>query len=301
MNANELKLLQNYPLELKVEKTKLRIKEWYEHWNGEVYISFSGGKDSTVLLDIVRSMYPEVEAVYVNTGLEYPENYKFVKTFDNVKILKPSMNFKEVIKKHGYPVVSKENSSYIWDIRHSTEYMKQRRLYGDSKGRFKLPKKYHYLIDAPFEISNKCCDVMKKAPVKKYEKQTGKKAIIGTMAEESNLRKQSYLKHGCNAFESKRPISTPLGFWTQQDILEYIYVNKLPISSIYGDVVLKNGVYKTTGVNRSGCIYCLYGIQNEGNPNRIQKLKQTHPIQYEYCLNKLGLKEVLEYMNIDYK
>ena len=121
------------------------------------------------------------------------------------------------------------------------------------------------------------------------------------MAEESYLRKQSYLKHGCNAFESKRPISTPLGFWTQQDILEYIYVNKLPISSIYGDVVLKNGVYKTTGVNRSGCIYCLYGIQNEGNPNRIQKLKQTHPIQYEYCLNKLGLKEVLEYMNIDYK
>lgn len=301
MNANELKLLQNYPLELKVEKTKLRIKEWYEHWNGEVYVSFSGGKDSTVLLDIVRSMYPEVEAVYVNTGLEYPENYKFVKTFDNVKILKPSMNFKEVIKRHGYPVVSKENSGYIWDIRHSTEYMKQRRLYGDSKGRFKLPKKYHYLINAPFEISNKCCDVMKKAPVKKYEKQTGKKAIIGTMAEESNLRKQSYLKHGCNAFESKRPISTPLGFWTQQDILEYIYVNKLPISSIYGDVVLKNGVYKTTGVNRSGCIYCLYGIQNEGNPNRIQKLKQTHPIQYEYCLNKLGLKEVLEYMNIDYK
>lgn len=301
MNANELKLLQNYPLDLKVEKTKLRIKEWYEHWNGDVYVSFSGGKDSTVLLDIVRSIYPDVEAVYVNTGLEYPENYKFVKTFDNVKILKPSMNFKEVIQRHGYPVVSKENSGYIWDIRHSTEYMKQRRLYGDSKGRFKLPKKYHYLINAPFEISDKCCDVMKKAPVKKYEKQTGKKAIIGTMAEESNLRKQSYLKHGCNAFESKRPISTPLGFWTQQDILEYIYINKLPISSIYGDVVLENGVYKATGVERSGCIYCLYGIQNEGSPNRIQKLKETHPVQYKYCLNRLGLKEVLEYMNIDYK
>ena len=82
MNKEELKLLQNYPLELKVEKTKMRIREWYEHYNGEVYVSFSGGKDSTVLLHIVRSMYPDVEAVFSNTGLEYPEIIKFVKTFD---------------------------------------------------------------------------------------------------------------------------------------------------------------------------------------------------------------------------
>ena len=120
MNLNELRILQNYPLELKVEKTKLRIKEWYEHYNGEVYVSFSGGKDSTVLLDIVRSMYPDIEAVFINTGLEYPEIYKFVKTFKSVTILKPEMNFKQVINTYGYPVISKENSQYIYEIRHST-------------------------------------------------------------------------------------------------------------------------------------------------------------------------------------
>jgi 3'-phosphoadenosine 5'-phosphosulfate sulfotransferase (PAPS reductase)/FAD synthetase len=146
LNLNELRILQNYPLELKVEKTKLRIKEWYEHYNGEVYVSFSGGKDSTVLLDIVRSMYPDIEAVFINTGLEYPEIYKFVKTFKSVTILKPEMNFKQVINTYGYPVISKENSQYIYEIRHSTKKMRQRRLYGDSKGRFKLPNKYHYLI-----------------------------------------------------------------------------------------------------------------------------------------------------------
>lgn len=305
MNLNELRILQNYPLELKVEKTKLRIKEWYEHYNGEVYVSFSGGKDSTVLLDIVRSMYPDIEAVFINTGLEYPEIYKFVKTFKSVTILKPEMNFKQVINTYGYPVISKENSQYIYEIRHSTKKMRQRRLYGDSKGRFKLPNKYHYLIDAPFEISNKCCEVMKKRPVKKFEKETGKVPIIGTMAEESSLRQQSYLQHGCNAFESKRPVSTPLGFWRQQDILEYIYKNDLKIASVYGEVIedknlLDECTYSTTGCERTGCIYCLYGIQCDTTPNRIQRLKKTHKKQYDYCINKLKLGEVLDYIGVKY-
>ena len=121
MNINELKLMQNYPLWIKVEKTKQRIKEFYDHYNGEIYISFSGGKDSTVLLDIVRSIYPNIEAVFINTGLEYPEIYKFVKTFKSVTILKPEMNFKQVINTYGYPVISKENSQYIYEIRHSTK------------------------------------------------------------------------------------------------------------------------------------------------------------------------------------
>lgn len=306
MNLNELRILQNYPLEMKVERTKQRIREWIDYYgeNG-AYISFSGGKDSTVLLDIARSIYPNVEAVFINTGLEYPEIYKFVKTFNNVTILKPEMNFKQVINTYGYPVISKENSQYIYEIRHSTENMKQRRLYGDSKGRFKLPNKYHYLIDAPFEISNKCCEIMKKRPVKKFEKETGKVPIIGTMAEESSLRQQSYLQHGCNAFESKRPVSTPLGFWRQQDILEYIYKNDLKIASVYGEVIedknlLEECTYSTTGCERTGCIYCLYGISHDTTPNRIQRLKVTHLKQYNYCINKLKLGEVLDYIGVKY-
>lgn len=306
MNLNELRILQNYPLEMKIERTKQRIREWVDYYgeNG-TYISFSGGKDSTVLLDIVRSIYPNIEAVFINTGLEYPEIYKFVKTFKNVTILKPEMNFKQVINTYGYPVISKENSQYIYEIRHSTKKMRQRRLYGDSKGRFKLPNKYHYLIDAPFEISNKCCEVMKKRPVKKFEKETGKVPIIGTMAEESSLRQQSYLQHGCNAFESKRPVSTPLGFWKQQDVLEYIYKNDLKIASVYGEVIedknlLDECTYSTTGCERTGCIYCLYGIQCDTTPNRIQKLKKTHKKQYDYCINKLKLGEVLDYIGVKY-
>lgn len=307
MTPQELQMLQNYPLDVKILKTQQRVREWVDYYgeNG-VYISFSGGKDSTVLLDIVRKMYPSIEAVFIDTGLEYPEVRKFAMSKDNVTILKPQMNFKQVIENYGYPIISKENSQYIYDIRHGTAKMKQRRLYGDSKGRFKLPKKYHYLLDAPFEISNKCCDIMKKRPVKKFEKETGKVPIMGTMAEESSLRKQQYLKSGCNAFNNTRPKSTPIAFWTQQDILQYIKENNIKIASVYGEVLAKKDLlgrthYINTGCERTGCVFCLYGIHYDSCPNRIQKLKITHPNLYTYCLDKLHLNDVLDYMKIPYE
>ena len=117
----DLRELQALPLDLKILKTKNRIKEWYNYFGGQVYVSFSGGKDSTVLLHIARELYPDIEAVFVNTGLEYPEIQKFVKTFDNVTILRPKMRFDEMIKKYGYPIISK-------DISMTIHYAKQCRM-----------------------------------------------------------------------------------------------------------------------------------------------------------------------------
>lgn len=115
---DELRILQAYPLEMKIKKTQLRIREWVNYYGVDgVYVSFSGGKDSTVLLHIVREMYPDIEAVFVNTGLEYPEIQKFVKTFDNVTVLTPKMNFREVITKYGYPFISKEVAERVHNAR----------------------------------------------------------------------------------------------------------------------------------------------------------------------------------------
>ena len=97
-DKQRLKELQSLPLERKIMITQARIIEWYNHYKGQVYVSFSGGKDSTVLLDIARKCFPDIEAVFVNTGLEYPEIQQFVKSFDNVTILRPKMRFDEVIK-----------------------------------------------------------------------------------------------------------------------------------------------------------------------------------------------------------
>lgn len=302
MTNEEFIMLQALPLEVKVAKTKLRIREFVDRYGvDDCYISFSGGKDSTVLLDIVREMYPTMEAVFVDTGLEYPELKEFVKTFDNVTTLKPRMTFLEVLEKYGYPVISKEQSRYISDIRNSkSQKMVELRLNGTEQGNFKLADKWKYMLDAPFKISNKCCDVMKKNPIYRYNRQTGKHAIIGMLAEESAMRKINYLKTGCNAFNNKEPISNPLGFWREQDVLAYIYAKNLRIAPVYGDIVFDGQLYHTTGVKRTGCVFCLYGIHKETEPNRIQQLKVTHPKLYTYCIDKLGIKEILDFMGVKY-
>ena len=306
MEKWELKQMQSLPLKIKIEKTKLRIREWYDHWNGDVYVSFSGGKDSTVLLDIVRQCYPDIPAVFVDTGLEYPEIREFVKTINNVIIRKPELTFKQVLDKYGYPVISKEVSRDIYYARscpdgktadkfiRGSDYHKK---YGD---RFLL-EKWNFLKDSVIPISNKCCDIIKKRPMKKYQKESKKYPYIGTLASESRLRKKEYLRSGCNAFNNKNPISTPLGFWTEQDILKYIKEFNIPYASVYGKIV-ENEKKKlhTTGENRTGCMFCMFGCHLEKEPNKFQRMKITHPKQYDYCINKLKLGKVLEYINVPY-
>ncbi len=151
-------------------------------------------------------------------------------------------------------------------------------------------------------LANKCDYILipRIESLKKYEKLTGKVPFIGTLAEESALRTQSYLKTGCNSFNSKRPNSTPLGFWTEQDILHYIYKFKLPINEAYGEVIIEDDKYKTTKCDRTGCIACGFGVHLEKNPNRFERMKEEYPKQYNYYFNKLGYKEICDYIGIKY-
>lgn len=291
MNPGDLAQRQSLPLEAKIILSQQRIRRWYEYWEGNAYISFSGGKDSTVLLYLVRELYPEVPAVFINTGLEYPEIVQFAKSVDNVIEIRPEMSFKQVIEKYGYPVISKEQASYIEEYRNTkSEKLRDKRLNGNKSGRGKISKKWLYLIDAPFKISAKCCDILKKKPATKFEKEMGLHPIIGNLASESAKRVQDYLKFGCNAFEAKRPISRPLGFWTDEDIWNYIRQYKIPYSKIYD-----------MGYDRTGCMFCMFGCHLEKEPNRFQRMKVSHPQLYEYCITKLGLGNVLDYINVKYK
>lgn len=306
-----LKIMQGWSLQRKIQVTQTRILEWYLKNDKKVFVSFSGGKDSTVLLDLARRVASDIPALFVDTGLEYPELREFVKTKDNVTWLRPKHPFFEIIEKYGYPVISKEVSNVIDGARKGQTY-RAARLNGElldkngDKSMFNC-ENYRYLLDAPFKISDRCCYHMKKAPIFKYERQTGRRPIIGTMACESKLRTQSWLKAGCNGFESKRPLSQPLAFWAEQDILLYLQVTGIPYAPIYGDIVPTGKLNKdgsptlvTTGVSRSGCMFCLYGVHLEAEPNRFQRMEFSHPKQYDYCINNLGCGAVMDFIHVPY-
>lgn len=307
----ELAQMQSLPLEAKITMTKYRLQQWYEYYNGDVYVSFSGGKDSTVLLHIARSIYPDIPAVFCDTGLEYPEIREFVKTVDNVTWIKPKMNFRKVIETYGYPLISKsvantlkgghEPGSYRWKKLHGQVFLKN-----GKPSKFNC-EKWRFLLDAPFRVSDECCDVMKKRPFHKYEKETGQKPIVATMADESMMRKNSWMKYGCNAFDRNvGPQSRPMSFWTEQDVLEYLVKYQIPYCPVYGNIVrCSDGQLKTTDCDRTGCMFCGFGCHLEKSPNRFQRMKETHPKQYQYCMKPweeggLGLDEVLNYIHVDH-
>jgi len=296
ITQEELLYRQSLPLDQKIDLTCEKIEQWHNHWDSKIYIAFSGGKDSTVLLDVVRNkaLIPDandIPACFCDTGLEYPEIRDFVKTIDNVVWEKPKLTFPEVIEKYGYPVISKEQARYLFDMQTSnSEKMKYLRMNGNRWGMGKISNKWRFLIDAPFKISSKCCDKLKKYPAHQYEKRTGLHPMIGTMVEESFMRRSTYLTYGCNAYETNRPTSTPLAFWTEKDVWEYIHKYNLPYSEIYD-----------MGYTRTGCMFCMFGVQSEGIPNRFQKMELTHPKQYKYCMDKLGIKEVLEYIGVEHE
>lgn len=279
---SDLWQMQSLPLEAKIRMTKYRIRQWVEYYGEDgVYVSFSGGKDSTVLLDLVRQMYSNVTAVFVDTGLEYPEIREFVKTFSNVVWLKPKKNFKQVITEYGYPFISKEVSDkvdgarkymqalndaqsreresrtvrYAWGIadllgidrrgeaKESPEYLslkmgiipsetsRYQQVVGTYKNKdgsvskYCMPR-YKFFLEAPFNLSASCCRIMKKSPVHSYGRKTHKKPMTAQMASESRLRTAQWLRNGCNGFEMTSPISNPMSFWSEQDVLLYIELNK---------------------------------------------------------------------------
>lgn len=302
-DIRELKYLQALPLEQKIEMTAERIDAWYQHYDGNVAVSFSGGKDSTVLMHIARNHWMceyDIKGVFVDTGLEYPEIRQFVKTFDNVEIIRPKMNFVEVIKKYGYPIISKEVSMILYYARsggttgsYCMKKLDGELLYKGEPSPYNCTK-WKPLLDTDFKISDKCCNVMKKQPTHEYSVKNGVYFMTAEMASESRLRKQKWLQHGCNGFDMKIPKSTPMAFWTEQDVLEYIYKYNLSIAEPYGEVIEtecqltfegEQCKYATTGCDRTGCMFCAFGAHLEKGKTRFQRLKETHPKQYNYCLN----------------
>lgn len=325
--SEELKELQKYPLGLKKQLTASRIRELDMKY--DFYVSFSGGKDSAVAVDFTAKILKSLgrKRMYVlniNTGLEYLSVQRFVKLFceyvskkyDIEIILEtayPEMSFVDVIKQYGYPIISKEVSQCIYEARkginpdgtlngkYSYRYEKLNGTKLDKNGQlsqYNCPQ-YKFLLDSPIPVSHICCMKVKKDPAYVYEKRTGQIPLIATTCEESRNRKTAWLENGCNAFNCERPKSAPFSFWTNQDMLHYIYEEKMPIAGAYGAIIPKsamNGQLNmfaelqvmdscelcTTGCPRTGCVYCLFGITQD--PDRIMRLQEMEPKRADFVL-----------------
>lgn len=291
IDIGTLRQRQSLPLDAKIIMTQERIRAWYAHWDGAVHVCISG-KDSLVVLDIARKMYPGIKAVFSDTGLEYPEVRDFALSVPNVDIVKPRKNFAQVTREYGYPCPSKEQAKYIYELRH-TNSARMRTLRLDGKGRGNsgmISTKWLPLVHAPFDVSDKCCDWLKKKPLHEYVGRTDTYPITGITAAESRLRLQDYMANGCNLFNAKWPQSRPISFWREQDVWDYVRLHKISLPKLYD-----------MGYDRTGCMFCMFGIASDPTPNRFQRMAVTHPKQYRYCIETLGIGQVLDFIGIPYR
>ncbi|MFV0538037.1 MAG: phosphoadenosine phosphosulfate reductase family protein [Dysgonomonas sp.] len=279
--------LREMNLESKIIQTKYLIRRAVMEFGlDKVYISYSGGKDSTVLSHIAKTMYPDILHLFANTTNEYPETIQHIKwekeeNGTNIITVLPSdakgntWTFKKVVDTYGYPMFSKRVSNAIRTYQHALSERTKQNSQDYINRNFKKYEKYK---DLP--ISDKCCDKLKKEPLRRKAKELRLDcAILGILASESYQRKKDWLEYGCNVFhERKDNQSRPLSFWNDEDILEYIDRYNVRIPRLYD-----------MGYSRNGCMYCGFGVHLEKNcQNRYQRLKETHPVQYQYFISNFG-------------
>lgn len=288
------------------------------HSQSALSLSYSGGLDSNLIHHILQSYLPfinsRVPRFYAHTHLSLPEVRQFIfsqtsskpttQTSYGFKIQKysrtsfnaplfivyPKKKFPSIVSSYGYPVISKEVSAHIsrsnWD---------------------KVPAKWQYLKSAPFNISEKCCNYLKEAPLTRITKKLSRATVTGMRSAESSLRAQQVK---CLSFTPPEPSkqrtlksSAPLAHWTHQEVLHYYATHRIPYPSCYGEIKYNSSrnKYETTLLSRTGCYLCPFGMHLERPPNRFQILYKTHPKLWNYAINKLNLKEIFEYIDVPYK
>ncbi len=301
---------QSLPLEQKVIMTKKRIKEWCEHFDYDVYMSFSGGKDSTVLMHIIKSMGIKIPFVFSNTGLEMPEIVDFVRKQEGVIEIKPKKNFKEVWDLVGMPIGSKKVARQIRTLKAGpTGNGDTYKLYdegitseGHSAPSWKIPAKWRKLVNSEFNFSEQCCDYLKKEPIKTFEKENSLvgRGITAVMASEGGYR--SALTQ-CNTYEGNSAKSHPMLFWTDDDVWEYIKTRNVEICSVYYDREVEFNGEKITiaGEKRTGCMFCGFGAHLEQFPNRFQRMELTHPRQHRVIIDRMNMGKALELIDVSVK
>lgn len=272
---------QAAPLDVKVKMTERRISEAVDRFGLEhVYIAYSTGKDSDVLKHIAQRLYPDILCLFSNTTNEYPESlqhfHEEARGGGNLVMVRPEgWNFARVVREYGYPMFSKSISAAMRGYRNARSDRVR-----DNYRQFITRKGQKYLQFLDVKVSERCCDRLKKGPMKAYAHAHGLEcSIAAMMTDESDMREREWIEFGCNAFDVKaRPRSWPMAFWTERDVWDYINLHGLKVSE----------VYTKHHYRRNGCMFCGFGVHLEPEPNRIQRLQTTHPKAHKYLCDQFG-------------
>jgi len=205
---------------------------------------------------------PNVQCMFIMTGCESPSVCRFIREMQadghNIEIVKPRKTLREVFAECGFPLVSKNVAHQIEQVRRQPDCETSRKFL-DRFNKHRIPERWLYLVDEPYDTSAKCCYWLKKTPGYEYEKRTGRHPYIGLLASESDMRAASYLRRGgCNSFTTNKgthSASWPLAIWTEADVWQYIRDRGLQLPDIY-----------EKGATRTGCMGCGFGahIHDEG-------------------------------------
>lgn len=322
MTPYEFMQKQSLPYEAKVAHAAVRAREFYDALNGNVFCSV-GGLDSITLLTFLRSeVSKDVPGVSVSV-LEDASIREVHRSFENFVFLQPLKSKVQVLREHGYPILSKEKAGKIQMLQRPTEKnatVRHAIMTGDTGklGGFKyspkmrLPEKWKRLFAglenerygtnyqvAPFRVSADCCYWMKERPCDIYAKESGRKPYMGLMASEGGQREKALMRHGCNYFGKTVTRSCPFAIFSRQDILQLAIDLKVPVPRIYGEILrAPDGTLYTTRAQRTGCSMCGFGIHIEDRPHRFDRLYEDNPKEWRFWMYTMGWGRVLDYIGV---
>lgn len=278
MTIKELTERQAWTLPQKIDHSLGVIDQFACHFNRQVYVSFSGGKDSVAMLSLVELIIPNVKSVFVMTGCESPSVCRFIREqqqHHDIEIIRPQKTLKQVFAEYGFPLISKQVSHDIEAVRRNPYCESSRKMLWLGNP-YHIDERWMYLLNEPYQVSNRCCFWLKHQPAKAYERRTGRHPYIGLLASESRQRTLGYVQQGgCNFMKESgknRPRSLPIAIWKDEDVWAYIRDRHLTLPDIYDK-----------GAERTGCMGCGFGVHNQ--PDRFDLMRKLWPKWYDLVMN----------------
>lgn len=287
----QLQALQALDLDAKVAWARERIEHALDTLECPS-VAFSAGKDSTVLLHLVRQYRPNVLVIYGNTTIEFPECIRFARWLRkewhlNFYEARPEVTFWWIIKEYGWPLMGKTYG--VGGVAHKSS---RKQFFDDLNSRGELSGQY--AIQAQVPISSACCTFLKERPSQKLQRELGVDGVfLGIMASESRRRMFNFLEYGEWYYPKSQRIwkCHPLAIWTDEDIWAYIHRYGIRYADLYDmgyhDEVTGEWIHH----KRNGCMFC--GMDLRFPNNHLSIMRRTHPKAWDVLMRKRGLGKVL--------